>query len=393
MKKQILSLIIFALCACAFAVKLPDGKNVRSSAVTTYPSGALRTVKLNDYWDAEKEGLEISTPIGNMVVYGKICHYEDGSLKSCQPCRNDANKAIRVQTNMGELTEFSAGISRDTVSFYQSGALWSVCNARILYEAGKELPFMKEQVKNFMFNHYARSDGTIEMFAYEFLFYDSGRSDYAIVREAKLEDGECTLSTKAGDFILSGDVSFYRDGAIRKGARPKDKENGTVSTSLGDIFVQSNYNIELWQDGSIRECWTDDVIIETIYGTKVQIPKRGLLRFHKDGSVAAYTTTLQTEYKVGNRTYTANKGGWIIGPPETDNGLWLYFNTVVLKNDGTVESFLNVGEYGELSEEVSAFYPSGAIWKADGVWYSEDRNYIPDDTRHEITLKKTQTGV
>mgnify|MGYP006873036597 FL=1 len=152
-------------------------------------------------------------------------------------------------------------------------------------------------------------------------------------------------------------------------------------------------NIELWQDGAIRECWTDDVIIETIYGTKVQIPKRGLLRFHKDGSVAAYTTTLQTEYKVGNRTYTANKGGWIIGPPETDNGLWLYFNTVVLKNDGTVESFLNVGEYGELSEEVSAFYPSGAIWKADGVWYSEDRNYIPDDTRHEITLKKTQTGV
>ena len=197
MKKQILSLIIFALCACAFGVKLPDGKNVRSSAVTTYPSGALRTVKLNDYWDAEKEGLEISTPIGNMVVYGKICYYEDGSLKSCQPCRNDANKALRVQTNMGELSEFSAGISRDTVSFYQSGALWSVCNARILLEGVKEFPFMKEQVKNFMFNHYARSDGTIEVFAGEFLFYDSGRSDYAIVREAKLEDGEYTLSTPA----------------------------------------------------------------------------------------------------------------------------------------------------------------------------------------------------
>ncbi|MBQ9207822.1 MAG: hypothetical protein IJ158_14070 [Treponema sp.] len=178
MKKQILSLIIFALCACAFAVKLPDGKNVRSSAVTTYLSGALRTVKLNDYWDAEKEGLEISTPIGNMVVYGKICYYEDGSLKSCQPCRNDANKAIRVQTNMGELSEFSAGISRDTVSFYQSGALWSVCNARILYDNGKELPFEKEQVKNCVFHRYIRnypqSDGTIEMFAYEFLFYDSG---------------------------------------------------------------------------------------------------------------------------------------------------------------------------------------------------------------------------
>ena len=389
MKKQILSLIIFALCACAFAVKLPDGKNVRSSAVTTYPSGALRTVKLNDYWDAEKEGLEISTPIGNMVVYGKICYYEDGSLKSCQPCRNDANKALRVQTNMGELSEFSAGISRDTVSFYQSGALWSVCNARILLEGVKEFPFMKEQVKNFMFNHYARSDGTIEVFAGEFLFYDSGRSDYAIVREAKLgrgsyegESNYFTFSTKAGDFILSGDVSFYRDGAIRKGSRPKDKENGTVSTSVGDIFVQSSHNIELWRDGSIRECWTDDVIIETIYGTKVQIPKRGLLRFHKDGSVAAYTTTLQTEYKVGNRTYTANK-----------RDSELNFNTVVLKNDGTVESFLNVGEYGELSEEVSAFYLSGAIWKADGVWYSDDGNYIPDDTRHEITLKRTQTSV
>ena len=28
-----------------------------------------------------------------------------------------------------------------------------------------------------------------------------------------------------------------------------------------------------------------------------------------------------------------------------------------------------------VAEEVSAFYPSGAIWKADGVWYSEDEEY------------------
>lgn len=44
-----------------FAVKLPDGKNVRSEEVTSYTSGALKSVKLHN-------DTEITTSIGTVIA-------------------------------------------------------------------------------------------------------------------------------------------------------------------------------------------------------------------------------------------------------------------------------------------------------------------------------------
>ena len=72
MKKTIAAAVslLFAL-AGAFTVKLPDGTNVRAREVTTYESGALRSVDVGgrsgDSY-SEGEGVEI----GTMLVYDKI---------------------------------------------------------------------------------------------------------------------------------------------------------------------------------------------------------------------------------------------------------------------------------------------------------------------------------
>ena len=148
-----------------------------------------------------------------------------------------------------------------------------------------------------------------------------------------------------------------------------DSKNGTAQTSLGDVFCGSN-RVSLWQDGSVRECRTGEVMLETIYGKKVQIPKCGYLAFRKDGSVCGYTTELETEYTVGKRTYTANKVGELTRKVfDTFNTIWFDENNEIVRM-----SFQN-------RYVVSAFYPSGAVWKwehggdeygRDTAWFSED---------------------
>ena len=111
MKKTIslIATLLFSL-AGAFAIKLPDGTNVRAKEVTTYESGALRSVDVggsSHYGEGRTgEGVEIATPIGKMLVWGKIYYYEDGAVKSVKPCNySELNKAVTVQTNFDEQTQ------------------------------------------------------------------------------------------------------------------------------------------------------------------------------------------------------------------------------------------------------------------------------------------------
>ena len=419
MKKTIslIAALLFSLSG-AFAIKLPDGTNVRAKEVTTYESGALRSVDVggtSGYRNSPGEGVEIATPIGKMLVWGKIYYYEDGSVKSVKPCNySELNKAVTVQTNFGTLTFGEYGAGR--ITFYQSGALWYIdSGAKIPYEEGRVLPFEeKGQVTDCAYNYeyvsgsmiqpaqkpslalyypngnnYAqtaaytgkirkrRDNEELNLFSGGFQFYDSGRSDYAIIREASLP--YCTyltFKTKAGEFKAGNNgsgasvIKFYRDGTIWNGSiKLLDQENGIVKTSLDDIF--GGYGILLWQDGSIRECSTDEVMIETIYGKKVQIPRYGRLAFRKDGSVCAYSTELQTEYTVGKRTYTANKEGEL-KRKVADTTQWkedTTFNSIRLNENNEIDGM------GFDSYSVNAFYPSGAVWKYGEYryeWFSED---------------------
>ena len=418
MKKFIVAVLAaFFVLSPLLAITLPDGRNVRSYAVTTYKSGALRTVNLG----SSNEGVEITTPIGVMRAKGTVCYYEDGSLKSFEAVKGDLDKEITVQTNMGLLSIFGKYSSRCPITFYPSGALWKVesgDSGEIFYEDGKVLPFEKNQVQDCVhFYHWmsmaksntpsrpsqssasyakfypkkqgmavpavyndSRNDdyGNKTLFCGSFTFYDSGSAKSAIVKTARVP-GCIYFSTKAGKFA-GDDLTFYRDGSIRSGIYIQDEKNGTLKTSLGDIYCYNGFDsvknghifgqhksVELWQDGSIRECLAGEVMLETINGVRVQIPRYGLLRFRKDGSLCAYTTELETEYKIGNYTYTANK---------TNEGL--SFNTVGFDENGIPSQFLDVDlrSYGKIYNVVTKFYPSGAIWKGIGTWYSEDGTRI-----------------
>lgn len=375
--KKFLALItiLFTALTSAFAVRLPDGKNVRAKNVETYASGALKSVSFrNDSGYDDSEGVEISTPLGSMLVTGEICFYEDGSVKSVSGFKDpQENERFTVNTNFGKLF-ISGGHDKDfRITFYPSGALWYVLGrgTQIIYQEGQAFPFEENgqaaDVK-LEFGGWNNSRSLFDGY-YGIHFWDSGKADYALLREARLHsDIDFSFVTKAGEFKIpdgweNGRITCYKDGSIWKGAKIKDLKNGVLQTSLGEIFPDSDY-ISLWQDGSVRECYVGEVMQETIAEKKVQIPEHGFLAFRKDGSVCGYTTGLETEYKIGEKTYTANKefqlpkvineyGGY-------DESAYIKFNTILLDEKNQVRE-VRWQKSNSQPRDILTFYPSGAI--------------------------------
>ena len=209
--------LLFAL-AGAFAVKLPDGTNVRAREVTTYESGALRSVDVggrSGHSREEGEGVEIATPIGTMLVYGKIYYYEDGTVKSVMPCYVALNKTVRVQTNFGTLTVFSDyGTSR--ITFYQSGALWYIDNGgEIPYEEGRTLPFEeKGQVTDCTFNYHWSSGAMVQPAQKpalaQAMYYPSAHNANAANAQRAIYTGEISR----GGYYDTGTLSLFRGGGF-----------------------------------------------------------------------------------------------------------------------------------------------------------------------------------
>ena len=64
LKTVVAAAVMLAAGIELFAVKLPDGKNVRTDEVTSYKSGAVKSVKL-------REDTEITTPIGTVMAFAE----------------------------------------------------------------------------------------------------------------------------------------------------------------------------------------------------------------------------------------------------------------------------------------------------------------------------------
>ena len=368
--------ILFTALASAFAVKLPDGKNVRAKNVETYASGALKSVSFrNDNGYDDSEGVEISTPLGSMLVTGEICFYEDGSVKSVSGFKApQENERFTVNTNFGKLF-ISGGHDKDfRITFYPSGALWYVLGTgtQIIYQEGQAFPFEQNGQATNVKLEFGGWNNSRSLFNgyYGIHFWDSGKADYALLREARLHsDIDFSFVTKAGEFKIpdgweNGRITCYKDGSIWKGAKIKDLKNGVLKTSLGEIFPDSDY-ISLWQDGSVRECCVGEVMMETIVEKKVQIPEHGLLAFRKDGSVCGYTTGLEAEYKIGEKIYTANKEFQLPKPAGYyDESDCVKFNTILLDEKNQVREVLWQKSNGQTCD-ILTFYPSGAIHRAN----------------------------
>ncbi len=375
--KKFLALItiLFTALTSAFAVRLPDGKNVRAKNVETYASGALKSVSFrNDNGYDDSEGVEISTPLGSMLVTGEVCFYEDGSVKSVSGFKApQGNERFTVNTNFGILS-ISGGHDKDfRITFYPSGALWYVAGrgTQIIYEEGQALPFEQNGQAADVKLEFGDRNNSRALFNgyYGIHFWDSGKADYALLREARLHsDIDFSFATKAGEFQIpdgweNGSITCYKDGSIWKGAKIKDLKNGVLKTSLGEIFPDSQ-NISLWQDGSVRECYAGEVMLETIAEKKVQIPEYGFLAFRKDGSVCGYTTGLEAEYKIGEKTYTASKEFQL---PKVineygcyDESAYIKFNTILLDEKNQVRE-IRWQKSNSQPRDILTFYPSGAI--------------------------------
>lgn len=359
-----------------FAVKLPDGKNVRTDEVTSYKSGAVKSVKL-------REDTEITTPIGTVMAFAKekVYYYENGTVKSIVLSDHEINKNLKIVTSFAEAdgsTGVINGLKKNTaLTFYENGALWRI-----------------DRVSSFLVK---TPNGTLPLES-KLLFYESDGTQPPIIHRAFIADRysqkelSAEITLKAGTFTLKDthhdgmyapeylrygidgyEIAFYKSGAIKKlGIGVETAKDCTLTCSLGEVFAQSTSRFPLmfWEDGSLKQCTVDDVLQVEIYGKKVQIPVGGLLRFRRDGSVWAYTTDQKISYKIGKETYTANDSDASVLSIDGDLGyihsdVSAYgkepFDTVVLDEKGTGEQFLNV-KNGTLFLAQS-FYPSGRVKK------------------------------
>lgn len=205
--------ILFTALTSTFAVRLPDGKNVRAKNVETYASGALKSVSFrNDKGYDDSEGVEISTPLGSMLVTGEICFYEDGTVKSVSGFKApQENERFTVNTNFGKLFIFggdNGGQNKDfRITFYPSGALWYVLGSgtQIIYQEGQAFPFEENGQAADVKLEFGGWNNSRSLFKgyYGIHFWDSGKANYAILREARLcEDIDFSFVTKAGEFKI-----------------------------------------------------------------------------------------------------------------------------------------------------------------------------------------------
>ena len=367
-----------------FAVKLPDGKNVRSDEVTSYKSGAIKSVKL-------REDTEITTPIGTVMAdaYKKVYYYENGTVKSIVLSQHEINENLKIVTNFAEAdgsTGVINGLPAETaLTFCENGALWRIDNNG-KYDSIVIL---------------VKTPNGILPLSDHLLFYESGSDQPPIIHRAMIKNDKLPteITLKAGIFTLKDvgvsniqgaeglrygmdgyDISFYKSGAIKKlSIGANTATDCTLTCPIGEVFAKApdRFPLMFWEDGSLKQCTVDDVMQVEIHGKKVQIPVGGLLRFHRDGSVWAYTTDQKISYTIGKETYTANDFDAPVPttiPVNYAPGELIWrspFDTVVLDEKGAVKQILNLNldEKETLYKEiflVQSFYPSGKVKKCGG---------------------------
>ena len=348
MRNKVLFIFVtmFVIGIEAFAVKLPDGKNVRSDEVVTYDSGSLKSVKL-------REDTEITTSLGVVVADSNITvnYYENGNVKSLG-LQKSSEKILSVESNLGNIEIYGklSDYEPAYLTFYQSGSIWFASNAiaQIKTPKGAEVTIGE------LINYFGEIRGTESV-----LFYDSGSSEKIFLwKSYKTKNSPNNIE----DFKYGFDgfsISFYKNGEIEK----VYQSNYECETSLGKVFCGNSFPLMFWEDGSLKQCSLDDALLVDIYGKKVSIPVGGLLRFRKDGTVQAYTSNQKIQYSIGKKTYISNETIEVYSQ-KWDN-FEINFDTVVFDDKGKICQLLKVldRDRDESLVQVSDFYDSGNVKK------------------------------
>jgi len=276
MKKIIIIILCMILMVNAFALKLPNGDNVKADDVVM-DGDSIVEVKL-------KEDSKITTPLNEQQLIADsnypftVKFYKSGALQSFSLKSNSYNKSYQTIKLMDQEVNISG-----TIEFYESGALKSM-----------SLPSNSTFKMNI--------EGSSAEIGYP-KFYDSGNPN-----EFKLYSGSLKkaieIEKNGSKIYIERFFELYENGKLKSSHLHKGT---TVKTEIGELFAEKG-KITFWEDGSIKSFTNDDTIIETIAGMKVSIPSGTSMSIYKSGKIRSFYVTNEIQFKLGANTYTTIKG-------------------------------------------------------------------------------------
>lgn len=299
MKKLMVGTIIVAVCASAFALKLPTGDNVRA-ADTKMDGDKILSVKLG----GDKPS-NITTPIGVLPAKsGSIVEfYPSGALKTLYIDHKDEQT---IETSIGKLSLF------DTQYFYESGS-----PARLTVTTLDDNKYSNLKIGNVDYTAYFDYESYI-------FFYDSGSKDVLQPQRVPYKPGDYKFSfkytNKSGTFDLcprsinnpnSVVYEFYPDGSLR-GGHLKTSPDDPVMVNGTEVYIQKDSVIEFFQDGSISHFVPDELLQMEQDGIKFTVAAGNDVWLHKDGKIRVVDEVKNispASLTVGKKTYPASSIG------------------------------------------------------------------------------------
>lgn len=308
MKKQFICAITAALftCSAVFAIKLPEGTNVRADNIKT--AGDIIV-------EAElSRPATINTPLGQLPVQGTVTFYPSGKLKSIKlktiSESEGINASVTLKTSYGDILITST--YNVPVEFYESGALKEAYIARFEVDSEGNYEYKETKIKTECLGEFNLYSGhTIE-------FYDSKDPAVFTLKTIRLignKKDSIKYNGENASFALNVDsynntvVTFYESGKL-KSATPAEEYD--VTTPVGDTFGKIYKPISFYEDGKVASYYTDDVIQATVAGVKVSIPSGTHLSFYPNGNICNFKLSEDTVFTLGSQKYNVKKDSELI---------------------------------------------------------------------------------
>ncbi len=278
MKKIIITILCMILTVNAFALKLPNGDNVKADDVVL-DGDSIVEVKL-------KEDSKITTPLnGQQLITDStlpVKFYKNGALKSFR-LKREGDSYYKTTIQSIKLMDQEVKIY-GTIEFYESGALKSV-------QISPNSPLQMN------------IEGIPAEICDDLEFYDSGNpNEFKLYKGMLKEDIE--IEKNGSKIYIENSFPLYENGKLKQAFLAGGT---TIKTEIGELFARKGV-ISFWEDGSIKFFTNDDAIIETIAGMKVSIPSGTGMSIYKSGKIRSFYVTNEIQFKLGANTYTTIKG-------------------------------------------------------------------------------------
>ena len=305
MKKIIITILCMILTVNAFALKLPNGDNVKADDVVM-DGDSIVEVKL-------KEDAKITTPLNGQQLIADstipVKFYKNGALKSFRVKREGDSyyetaiqsiKLMEQEVNISDTIDFYGDIDFDKsriIEFYESGALKKIY---ISYKTPLQINI---------------EDSLTPVF-HDITFYDSGNpNEFKVYRgclteNIKINHNDAIFNINSLEWEWPSRITSHHEFYLYKDGKLKQAflaGGTTIKTKIGEFFAGKGV-ISFWEDGSIQLFVNDDVIVETIAGMKVSIPSGTKMSIYKSGKIRSFHVNSEIKFKVGTNTYTTIKG-------------------------------------------------------------------------------------